>query len=326
MPANLTPEYDRAEDRYRDATDDDEKLNALRAMLSAIPKHKGTEKMQADIKRRISQLRKAAAKKGPSRGPDPFHVPRTGAGQVVLIGYPNVGKSTLVSVTTNAPVKVAPYPYTTALPVPGMWFHEDVQIQLVDTPPMTAEHVPAGLMSTIRLADLICIVLDASVDPLNQVQSMIKMLTNRGLTLRSVPRNELDRDDLSQYSAILVASKSDLIDPQDITTLRESYGGKLEIHPVSATTGEGLEPLLKRMWELLAIIRVYTKQPGKPPDNEKPFTLPVGSTVEDLARDIHRELPEKMKYARIWGEGRYDGQQVQRTETLHDKDTVEIRE
>ena len=148
MPANLTPEYERAEQRYREAGDDAERLEALREMLSTIPKHKGTEKMQADLKRRISQLVKAGGKRARARTVDPFHVPRGGAGQIVLLGLPNVGKSMLVATTTDASVKVAEYPYTTALPVPGMWPYQDVQIQVVDTPPVTAEHVPPGLFGT----------------------------------------------------------------------------------------------------------------------------------------------------------------------------------
>jgi hypothetical protein len=326
MPANVTPEYEKAEQWFREAADDQEKLQALREMLRTIPKHKGTEKMQADIKRRISQLRRAATKKGPARVADPFHVPKGGAGQVVLVGPPNVGKSALVAATTNAPVSPADYPFATAVPVPGMWQHEDVQIQIVDTPPVTAEHLPGGLVGTIRLADVICIVADAASDPLEQVETVAGHLTARGLTLRSVPRDALDGDDPAQRSALIIANKADAAPPQSIAALRELYEGRLEVHAVSATTGEGLDALRRRLWELLAVIRVYTKQPGKPADRDTPFTLAAGSTVEDLARAIHRELPEKMKYARIWGEGRFDGQQVQRNAGLQDGDVVEIRE
>jgi len=325
MPANLTPEYEAAEQRYREARDDEQRLEALQEMLSTIPKHKGTEKMQADIKRRISQLRKAQARRPAKRGPDPFHVPRSGAGQVVLIGRPNVGKSMLLAATTNAPVKVAEYPYSTALPVPGMLQHEDVQIQLIDTPPMTAQNVPAGLLGTVRAAEVICIVADASAEPLEDVETVLAVLEDRGMVLRSAPICQLDRA-AAQHSAIIIANKIDQADADTIASMRELYHGKLDILAVSAARGDGLEQLRQRLWQLLAQIRVYTKQPGKPPDRERPFTLPIGSSVADLARAIHRELPEKMKFARIWGDGRYKGQQVHRSEVLHDKDVVEIHE
>jgi len=326
MPANLTPEYERAERRHRQAATDDEKLDALREMLRTIPKHKGTEKMQADLKRRISQLRKAAAKKGPSKGLDPFHVPKGGAGQVVLVGPPNVGKSMLAAATTNAPVKVAEYPYTTAIPVPGMWQYDDVQIQLIDTPPMTAEHVPPGLIATIRAADIVCVVVDGAADPLGQAEMILDVLSSKGLVLQSLPRGELAPTDAAARSAILVATKADVASEADLKVLRELYAGRLDVCPVSAASGEGLAALRDRLWELLAVIRVYTKQPGQPPDRDKPFTLAVGSTVEDLAHEIHRELVEKMKYARIWGDGRFSGQQVRRDEPLRDKDIVEIHQ
>ena len=325
MPANLTPEYEKAEQTYREAVTDEERLDGLREMLRTIPKHKGTEKMQGDLKRRISQLRKAAAKKAASRGLDPFHIPKGGAGQVILVGLPNVGKSTLLAATTNAPVKAADYPFATALPVPGMWRYEDVQIELVDTPPVTPGHVPPGLTGTIRSADIICIMVDASAEPLEQVETVRDLLTARGLMLRSAPRNELDSADRNQRSCIIVANKVDLAPPENVAALRELYAGRLEVCPISAATGEGLDALRERLWRLLAVVRVYTKKPGLPPDNDQPFTLQIGSTVEDLAREIHRELPGTMKYARIWGDGRFDGQHVQRTEVLRDKDVVEIR-
>ena len=325
MPANLTPEYEKADQRYREATSDSERLDALREMLRSIPKHKGTEKMQADLKRRISEFRKGQKKKASTKGFDPYHVPKSGAGQVVLVGAPNVGKSMIVATTTNAPVKVAEYPFTTTLPVPGMWTYEDAQIELVDTPPVTLEHVPGGLVGTIQKADTICVVVDASTDPLEQAEMVLNLLTDREIRIRSAARNNLSAANREQ-SGIIVANKIDIAPAENIVALHELYKAKLDVYPVSAATGEGMDKLLKRLWELLAVIRVYTKQPGKPPDMDKPFTLPIGSTVEDLAREIHRELPEKMKRARVWGEGRYDGQQVQRSETLRDTDIVEIRE
>ena len=288
MPANLTPEYEKADAAFRRAKSDQERLDALREMLRVIPKHKGTDRMQGDLKRRISQLRKAEGKKSARGGPDPFHIPKTGAGQVVLAGPPNVGKSMLVGTTTNASVKIADYPFTTAVPVPGMWSYEDVQIELVDTPPLTADHVIGGLMGTIRTSDIICIVVDAADDPLEQAEMVLNVLGSRGLMLRSVPRSELEAGEFAQHSGLILANKADIAPPENVSTLREIYADKLEVREVSAVTGEGLPELLRRLWDLLEVIRVYTKEPGLPPDLEKPFTLPLGSTVGDLAIEIHR--------------------------------------
>ncbi|MDY7010781.1 MAG: GTPase [Planctomycetota bacterium] len=326
MPANLTPEYEKAEQRYRQAATDADKLDALREMLRAIPKHKGTDHMQADIKRRISQMRKAVAKKSSSKGFDQFHVPKSGAGQVVLVGPPNTGKSRLVATTTNAPVKVAEYPYSTALPAPGMWTYEDVQIQLVDIPPITPEHVMPGLMGTINFADVIAVVIDISSDPLEQIDITFSVLTGRGLELSPLPCNRLDPENHRQRSALVVANKIDLVSAGDVDALRELYTGRLEILSVSAASGEGLDALGRRLWELLAVIRIYTKQPGKPVDKDRPYTLMTGSTINDLALEIHRDLPEKIKFARIWGNGRFSGQRAHRSEILHDKDIVEIHQ
>ncbi|HET6427617.1 MAG TPA: GTPase [Phycisphaerae bacterium] len=326
MPANLTPEYEKAERRFREARTDEEKLEWLQEMLRVIPKHKGTDHMQADLKRRISQLRKAAAKKTAAKGVDLFHVPRSGAGQVVVVGMPNAGKSSLVAAVTNAPVKVAEYPYTTALPTPGMWEFEDVQIQLVDTPPLSPEAVPPGLIGTIRFGQLVLIVLDAAADPLEQLEGLLEVFESRDLHIRTVPLSQRDPDDARQLCVLLAANKIDQADPATVDTLRELYAGRFEVLPVSCATGEGLERLGRRLWELLDVIRVYTKEPGRPIDTDRPYTLPTGSTLEDLAREIHRDLPEKMKYARIWGPGRRDGQRIHRTEVLHDRDAVEIHQ
>lgn len=346
MPANVTPEYEKAEKRYRQATSDEERLAALQDMLATIPKHKGTEKMQADIKHRLSQLRKEQQKPGHSKGLDPFHIPRSGAGQVVLVGPPNTGKSSLLAATTNAEVKVADYPFTTAVPQPGMWSHDHVQIELVDTPALTPDHVPTGLMGTIRNADIVCVVVESGDSALEQVETALSVLRDRGLTLRTVPRSQLNPDAPSQRCGLIVVNKMETGAPEAVAVLTELYAGGevppnprsrhdadpargdtcLEVLPVSAHTKQGLDAWFQRLWELLAKVRVYAKEPGKPPDLTRPFALPAGSTVADLARLIHRDLPEMMKFARLWGHGRFDGQQVHKTEPLQDRDVVEIHE
>lgn len=326
MPANLTPEYERAERRYREATDDAERVAALQEMLSTVPKHKGTEKIQADIKHRLSQLRREQHQTAHTKGPDPFHIPRSGAGQVVLIGPPNTGKSSLLTATTNAEGRVADYPFTTVVPQPGMWVMDDVPIELVDTPPFTAEHVPVGLMGTIHNADVVGVVVEAGDMALDQVEMALGVLAARGLTLRSVPRNEPAAAGAGVRPGLIVMNKADLAATGAIEVLRELYDKNLDTFAVSARTGRGLDDLFRRLWELLAMIRVYPKAPGQPPDRHKPFTLPAGATVADLARLIHRDLPETMKFARLWGHGRFEGQPVHRTEVLRDRDVVEIHE
>ena len=326
MPANVTPEYEKAERRYRQATTDDERLAALQDMLATIPKHKGTEKMQADIKHRLSQLRKEQQKPAHGKGPDPFHIPRSGAGQVVLVGPPNTGKSSLLAATTHAAVKVADYPFTTLVPQPGIWSHEHIQIELVDTPPLTPGHVPTGLMGTIHNADIVCPVVASGDAALDQVETVLTVLGERGLTLRTVPRNELNPDEPSRRCGLIVVNQSDTGTPDTIAALGQLYAGRLEVLPVSAHTKQGLDEWFRRLWSLLAMVRVYAKEPGRPPDLDRPFALPAGSTVADLARLIHRDLPEVMKYARLWGHGRFDGQQVHKTEPLQDRDVVEIHE
>jgi len=326
MPANVTPEYEKAEARYRQAATDPDRMAALQEMLSTIPKHKGTEKMQAGIKRRLSQLRKEQQKAGRGKGPDPFHIPKSGAGQVALVGLPNAGKSSLLRATTNAEVKVADYPFTTLLPQPGMWEQDGIQLELIDTPPLTAEHVPTGLTGTIRNADLVCVVAAAGEGTLEQVEAVLGLLSARGLNLSSTPRNQLPAADPSRRPGLILVAKGDLVEPEAIRPLKELYAGTLDVVAVSAHTGAGLEAWFKRLVELLAVIRVYAKQPGRPPDLGRPFTLLAGATIADLARQIHRDLPETMKFARLWGHGRFEGQQVHRTEVLQDKDVVEIHE
>jgi hypothetical protein len=282
--------------------------------------------MQADLKRRLSQLRKDQQKSAQAKGPDPFHVPRSGAGQVVLVGAPNTGKSSLLAATTNALARVADYPFTTIVPQPGMWQRDDIQIELVDTPPIAPDRVPTGLPGTIRNADLICVVTEANAAGLEEIESVLDVLRSRGLTLGTVPLRTLRDAGSELRCGLIVANKSDLATALDLEALRELYADRLEVLPVSARTGDGLGTWFERLRELLGVIRIYPKQPGRPPDMHKPFTLEAGSTVEDLARRIHRDLPAAMKFARLWGHSRFAGQQVHKTEVLQDRDIVEIHE
>jgi len=332
MPANLTPEYQRAERAYREATTVQEKVAALEQMLSTIPKHKGTEKLQADIKRRLSKARQQEGAAGRGKHFDPYHIERVGAGQVVLIGLPNVGKSAIVGSVSNAKVNVADYPYATHAPVPGMANFEDVQIQLVDMPPFSQEGFPAGMVGAIRSADVIVLVVDASGDDvLEQVEMGLNLLASRQIVPAGQDKHETQtgEDDQQQVfwamPMLVLCNKVDLLeDRAALEALPQLYEDRLEFLPVSAASGENLDGLVRRLFELLDVVRVYAKPPGKKPDMDQPFVLKRGSTVMDLACSVHRDLPQQVRYARIWGSDKFAGQQVQRDYVLQDKDIIEL--
>ncbi|HEV57543.1 MAG TPA: TGS domain-containing protein [Phycisphaerales bacterium] len=328
MPANLTPEYKKAEDWYRNAGTDSERLLALEEMLRTIPKHKGTEHMRADIKRRMSKLRatlESGAKKGGAKHVDVFHVPKTGAGQVALIGLPNCGKSALLAALSNAKVQVADYPFSSDKPVPGMIRHEDVQIEMVDMPPITADYAAPGQVNTYRHCDLIAIVVDLAGDVLEQLQVCLDYLDAHRLILEESSEAQDEAGQPVGHKAFVICTKVDAAPPQTTETLRELCDRNLEFIEVSATTGQGLEHLTRRIFEMLDIVRVYAKKPGEEADMKEPFTLPRGATVMDLAVKIHRELAQKLKSARAWNSPTaHDGQNIPRDHVVTDKEIIEL--
>lgn len=327
MPANLTPQYKKAEEWYRSASSDEEKRLALEEMLRIIPRHKGTEHIQADIKKKLSKLREDAegGKKGAPKHVDIFHVPKSGAGQIVLVGLPNSGKSAILAALTKAKVNVTEYPFATDKPVPGMMQFEDAQIQLVDTPPITADHAAPGLVQTFRGCDLIAIVIDLAADILDQMEVILKYLDAHGLIPdQSAPAREEGPAAMS-HPAFVIGTKCDLAEPGTMETLQELCGRPFEFMRISSTTGEGLPEFCAAVFRMLNIIRVYAKKPGKEPDMKDPFTLPRGATVTDLAHHIHRELAEKLKTARAWNAPNiHDGQNVPRDHVLTDKEIIEL--
>ncbi len=328
MPANLTPEYRKAEQAYREATTTDEKIACLERMLAVIPKHKGTDHLQGDLKRRLAKLKEAPATRAGARRTDPFHIEPGGGGQVVLMGLANCGKSALVGALTNARVHVTDHPFGTHAPVPGMAHHEDVPIQLVDMPPITPESLQPGIIGAYRNADIILLVVDlAAPDALEQLEACLGVLDARAIrpVNHHTHRTEHDADGHQLKAALIVGTKHDLDGAADtLETLRELYQDKLPILPISTVSGENLDELLATLFRLLEIIRVYCKVPGKPTDMERPFILSRSSTVLDMARAVHREFPDKLKYACLWGSAKFDGQQVQRDHVLADRDVVEL--
>jgi ribosome-interacting GTPase 1 len=329
MAANLTPQYHEAEAKYRAATTPEEKLAALEEMWRELPKHKSSEKLQADLKKKLSAARKAVqqgGKKGPSRA-DPFCIPKPEGGQVALIGAPNVGKSSIVGGLTHAHVNIAEYPFSTPLPLPGMVHYEDIQIQLIDTPPVTAEHVPAGFPGLWRLADGLIVVGDLASDSvLEDVETCLDHLTERNIELTDGPREPPeDAESDLKVPGLVLANKIDMPGAGDnLDLLREFFGERARIEPFSTVDEEYLARLPQLLFEMVRVIRVYAKPPGKKPDLGAPFVLSLGSDVHELARKVYRGLEERVRSARLWGHGVADGQNVHLDHVLHDKDIVEL--
>ncbi len=327
MPINLPPEALEAEKRYRAATSVTEKIATLEEFISVIPKHKGTDKLRADLRKKLSKLKSSTqSKKGTSRQASVFHIDSEGAGQVVVIGPTNVGKSALVTALTNASPEVADYPFTTWQPTPGMMTFENVQIQLIDTPPLDRDYVEPELVDLIRRSDLILLVVDLQTHPVQQLEDTIAFLEGH----RIVPRHRQDRypqdHRLTVKPLLVLANKCD---DEACDEVFELFCELLEedwpLLPLSATASRRLDRLKQVVFEQLELMRVYSKPPGLEPDLSTPFVLEKGSTVEKLAGMVHGDFLRNLKTARVWGTGVYDGQMVGRDHVLHDGDVVELR-
>jgi small GTP-binding protein len=327
MPANLTPQYLEAEKEFKAAKEPEEKLEALEKMIRLLPKHKGTDHMLADLRRRRSVLKrelakaKAKAKRGPS-----YRIPPEGGGQVVLLGAANCGKSSLLCRLSHATPEVAAFPYTTRDPIPGMMAYEDVAFQLIDTPAVTADFMVPWMVEISRNADAALLVADlSSDDTLEDVGTVRERLAAKKVELVG----RLDRESMASpvrsLGTVLVGNKRDAPGAADrFEILGELLAGAFPMIAVSAETGEGLDELRLQVYTFLDVIRVYTKVPGKKEDQGEPFVLPRGSTILDFATTVHRDLADSLKFARLWGEGVYDGQPVKRDHVLHDGDIVEL--
>jgi len=329
MALNLTPQFHEADARYRAATTPEERLAALEDMWRELPKHKSSEKMQGELKKKLSAARKAVQQGGKktTAKTNPFTIPRTGAGQVVLLGTPNVGKSSIVGGLTNAHVKIAEYPFTTALPLPGMVAFEDIQIQLIDTPPVTAEHVPAGFAGLWRSADALLVVADLASDTvLEDVDTCLNLLSERNVELTDGRRmHPTEAGEPLRVPGLVLANKSDVPSALDaLDVLRELIGERVTIEPLSTHDPEQVDQLPALLFRLIQVIRVYAKPQGRKPDLSDPFVVPMGSDVHNLAHIVFRGSENRVRSARLWGQGVADGQNVHLDHVLHDKDVVEL--
>jgi ribosome-interacting GTPase 1 len=324
MPANLPPQYFEAEKRYRSAREPEEKIAALETMLAIMPHHKGTDKLHAVLRQKIAKFSQEAERKYATARRTGFYISREGAGQVMLVGPANAGKSQLLAVVTEAIPEIADYPFTTKTPIPGMMKFEDIQIQLVDTPPIGHKEVRVLLANVLRNADLIAIVIDLSLEPVGQVetalqglrQARIEPLTDDGtqITPGSYPRKML-----------IVGNKNELAGSnENWERLRSQYSKLFPLVSISAREGHGLEEFKRAIYQALNIIRVYTKTPGSKADLTDPMVLEKGSTLEEAAEALHKDFYQNLKYAVVWGSGKYDGQRISKGHVLQDGDIVEF--
>jgi len=324
MPANLPPQYFEAEKRFRLAKSPEEKIAALEDMLAIMPKHKGTDHLRAELRTRIAKLTQLATKKSGARRASML-IDREGAAQVAVIGLPNSGKSRLVTSITNASPAVAEYPFTTHSAMPGMMEFENIQIQLIDTPPLVPQSIEWWLRHLLVRADALLLVVALNDAPLSQMEALKAQLDKMRIGIGKRMAEEEAEIVLYQKKALIVSNKFDLDNTgKNYIALKNEFSGQIPITAVSAKEGTGLEELKHAIYQMLDIIRVYTKTPGQKPDFTDPIVLERGSTLEDAAAAVHKDFAQKLKYARIWGSGKHDGVMAKRDHILQDGDVIEL--
>jgi uncharacterized protein len=327
MAVNATPQYKKAEEEYRRAQSVQEQIDCLEKMLVLLPKHKASEKVQSDLKPRLKDARaELAVEKATPKKVRTYNFPRQGAGQVVILGGPNAGKSRVLAELTSAKPEVAPYPFTTREPQPGMMPWEDVTVQLIDTPPITDTFFEAYLPNIVRTTDGVVLCFDGSSDdaPEHTAEVIRQIEARKTLLARE---SGFVEDDLTQVrvKTLLVVTRSDDAGRADrVAFFEEMLPGRFEPLLVEFERPESTAALREAIYRMLGVMRAYTKAPGKPADYKSPYTLPIGGTVEDLAERVHKDLAAKLTHARIWGSGVHDGQSVGREHVLADRDLVEL--
>lgn len=327
MPTNLPPEYHEADRRYREAITPQEKADTLEELLSTIPKHKGTDKLRADLRKKLSKFKSQAqaARKKTGKHDSHFHIEREGDGRVIVLGAANVGKSSLVKLITNAEPEISTSPFSTWSPTPGMMIHEGVHIQLIDTPAVTRDYIEPEFLDLIKNSDLILLLLDLQAYPIRQFQNSIDILEKNRIFALHMQIDNTEKK-LFKIPVVVAVNKDDgenLDDEFEVLNelLREEGWVLL---PISVKTGRNINELINFIIKELRIIRVYSKRPHEEADLEQPFILKSGGTVEDFAEKVHKDFAVNLKSAKVWGKDVRDGQSVSRDHELHDGDIVEL--
>ncbi len=328
MPANLPPHYYELEREFKKESDPREKLRLAKELFALMPKHKGTDKLQAEMKAKISALNKqiqGGGKKHGARQVDPFsHIDKEGAAQILLIGPPNSGKSTMLDYLTNAEPMIADYPYSTTKPLAGMMLYDTVQYQLIDTPPISEELFDTFMPSLLREGDIIVVVVDVSTPGFEvRLKTMFDRLEEKRIILTSKPPEETD-DPRFAYKKTLIAGHKYMDDGlPGLEKLKRLYSD-FTIIPTSILDDDSIIAFQSTIFDSLGIIRVYTKKVGHDPEFVDPIILPIGGTVEEAAFSLHKDFAHKMQFAKVWGDGKHEGQRVKNSFVLSDKDIIEF--
>ncbi len=329
MPANLPPQYYELERQFNKETDIREKLRLAKELLAMMPKHKGTDKLQAEMKAKISKFTEqieSGAKKHGTHHFDPFtHIDKEGAAQIIMIGPPNSGKSSILASCTHAQPLIADYPYTTHEPLAGMTMFETVPLQLIDTPPISDQQFPPFMPNLIRQADIVALIADlcnqSNPANLDLICSLLKE-KNINLTPGKLPDESDHR--FMYKKTIIAANKSD--EPgsdKALSILKQQFPGFM-IVPISVYDDQSLYEFRKAIFIALDVIRVFTKRIGHEPEYRDPIILAPGSTVADAALVLHKDFARKLQYAKIWGKGKFEGQRVKNNYILTDEDIIEF--
>lgn len=325
MPTNLPPEFKEAERNYKSAVTTEEKIAGLEEMLSIIPKHKGTDKLRADYRKKLSKLKSAdRAHKKTGKYDSHFHIEREGDCRVAVIGCANTGKSSLVKMLTHAEPEISDAPFSTWTPIPGMAEFHGVHLQLIDTPALDRDYIEPDFVELIKHSDLVILMIDLLAYPIQQFQDSIEKLAEHKIyPLYSKPDNPERRTWYLPF--LLLVNKDDSEEQdEDYDVLKELLGPEWTFVSLSVKNRRNLDKLEESIITRLKLIRVYSKPPHHEADLTQPFVLREGSSVEDFANKVHKDFKTKLKNARIWGQGVYDGQMVGRDHVLFDGDVVEL--
>ena len=300
MPINASPHFERAQSEHEAAIGTEAKIRTLKKMLTLAPKHKGAENLLKQLKTRLKKLKYANEKESKKAGSTQKGIKKHDM-QSVIVGETNVGKSSLLSILTNAEPKISENKFTTTKPAIGMMDFEKTNIQLIEVPAIDSEYYDRGLVNT---ADTILII----VDEIEQIKEIMEKIKN------------------SSGKKIIVFNKIDLLDKQEQRKLSATLASKkYNFILISVKEKENLEELKEKLFQSFDKIRVYTKEPGKE-KSPKPIIMKPDSTLKDIAEKILKGFSEKVKETRIWGpSSKFPGQKIGLQHKLKDLDVVEFK-